>query len=263
MSKHYPVIGSLILLAIIGGAVVWNSSTSIVHSSAPPVGNDGPSNPLVAINQKARLARLGGETATRDLVDEIFRMSDFAQDFAELDDAIKERLVRAELNYQNGRGKSSCSEFRIVHAVNQLVDRIGAPAYTRTNLYEVRRLRSNLLPYTPDIQGGRSKPETRKGQKFSNSMSPLETFFVAVTLIQQKRHNPEYQLTNDEWVALHGGQRTSAANKRFNDEMQRRRLESKRSEEVREAVTAGLMKMNPFTMLALPDQVLNTLGIER
>lgn len=263
MGKHYSVIGSLTLLALISGGVLWSISGSTAHYPQSAAGNDGPANPLVAINQKARLANLGGQPAIRDLVDEIFAMSDFAQEFAELDDAIKERLVRAELNYQNSHGKSNCSEFRIVHAVNQLADRVGTPAYTRTNIFEVRRLRANLVPYIPDIQGGRKKNQPRNGQKFGNAMSPLETFFVAVTLVQQKRHNPEYQLTNDEWVALHGGQRTAAANQRFNEEMQRRRVNSKRTEEVRQAVAAGLAKMNPFTMLALPDQVLNTLGIER
>ena len=98
------------------------------------------------------------------------------------------------------------------------------------------------------------------------SSKPLaigEGFFVAVTLIQQKRHNPEYQLTNDEWIALHGGKRTADGHKKFNEEMQQRRINSTRSEEVRQAVEAGISALGPFELLGLPDQLLNTLGIER
>jgi hypothetical protein len=261
MRKRYFVIGSLVLLALIGGSALWSISESTAHSSQPAI--DGPSNPLVTIKQKARAAKDGGKAETRELVDEMVRMSDLAQEFAELDDAVKERLVAAEMNYRNSHAKSRCSEFRIVHAVNRLADRMGTPAYTRTNVFEVRRLRANLLPYVSDMQAARSQNELRKAQKHAPPMSPLETFFVAVTVIQQKRHNPEYQLTNEEWIALHGGQRTSEANKRFNHEMQRRRVDSRRSEEVRQAIAARLMVMNPFDMLSLPDEFLNTLGIER
>lgn len=263
MRKRYLVMGSLVLLALIGGSALWSSSGSTAHTRQPALKNDGPPNPLVTIKQKTRAAKDGGEAETRELVDEMFRMSDFAQEFAELDDAIKQRLVGAEMNHRNEHNKSRCSEFRIVHAVNRLAARMGTPAYTRTNVFEVRRLRANLLPYTSDMEGRRSQNELRKGQKHAASMSPLETFFVAVTLIQQKRHNPEYQLTNEEWIALHGAQRSSEANKKFNNEMQRRRVDSRRSEEVRQAIAARLMVMNPFDMLSLPGEFLNTLGIER
>jgi hypothetical protein len=263
MKKRYSLIGSFILLVLLGGSAFWNMSRSTAHSSPPSAAADEEPNPLAKINQKARAAKDGGETATRELVDEMFRSFDFAQQFGELDDSIKDRLVRAELNHKTNRGKSSCAEQRVVHAVNLLADKIGAPAYTRTNLFEVRRVRANLLAYTPDLQERRYKTDLRKGQKQTTAMSPLETFFIAVTLIQQKRHNPEYQLTNDEWIALHGGKRTADGHKKFNEEMQQRRINSTRSEEVRQAVEAGISALGPFELLGLPDQLLNTLGIER
>jgi hypothetical protein len=105
--------------------------------------------------------------------------------------------------------------------------------------------------------------EQRNGQKEKTLMSPLETFFVALTLIQQKRHNPEYQLTNDEWIALHGGKRIAGGNRKFNDEMQQRRLSSTRTDEVRKAVEKGIMSLSPLGMFQLPEEFLNTLGIER
>ena len=263
MKKRYMSIGSLIMLALLGGSAVWSMSGSAAHSSPPPVAPDEGSNPLFKINQKARAAKTGDEAATRELVDEIFRSVDFAQQFAELDDSIKDRLVRAELNNKKSQGNSSCSEQRVVHAVNQLADRIGTPAYTRTNVFEVRRLRANLLIYTSDLQERRVKNGLRKGQKQDVMMSPLETFFVAVTLIQQKRHNPEYQLTNDEWIALHGGKRIAGGARKFDEEMKQRQLNSARTEEVRHAVQKGISSMSPLDMLQLPDELLNTLGIER
>jgi hypothetical protein len=262
MKKRY-IIGSLIVLALVVGSAFWNMSRSTANTNPTPVSNDRASNPLVTINQKARAARGGDETATRELVDEMFSQLDLATDFAELDESIKERLVRAELNSVKKNGNSSCSEQRIVHAVNLLAKRIGAPAYTNTNVFEVRRLRANLLVHTPEVFGPRYKTDFRKGQKHNSKMSPVETFYVAIQLIQQKRYNPEYQLTNDEWIALHGGKRMLGADQKFNEEMQQRRSASTRSEEVRQAVYKGITSMSPFDMLNLPAELLDVLGIER
>jgi hypothetical protein len=247
----------------LGGSAFWNLSRSTADTNRPLAADDEEPNSLVKINKKARAAKAGGEAATRELVDEMFRSFDFAQEFAELDDSIKDRLVRAELNHKKSHGKSSCSEQRVVHAVNLLADRVGTPAYTRTNVFEVRRLRANLLLYTSDLQERHNKNGLRKGQKQDVMMSPLETFFVTVSLIQQKLSNPEYQLTNDEWIALHGGKRTVGGTQKFNDEMKQRRIDSTRSEEVSQAVYAGITAMGPFDVLSLPDEVLTTLGIER
>lgn len=263
MKKHYMLNGSLILLVLLGGTTFWNLSRSSAHTNSAPTANNGELNPLVKINQKARAAKSGGEAATRELVDEIFRSFDFAHQFAEIDDSIKDRLVRAELNHKTGNGKSSCSEQRMVHAINLLADRIGTPIYTRTNVFEVRRLRASLLPYTSDLQERRSNDGLREDQKHDMSMSPLETFFVAVTLIQQKQHNAEYQLTNDEWIALHGGKRNVDGSKKFSYEMQQRRVSSTRTDEVRKAVEKGITSMSPFDLVQLPEELLNTLGIER
>jgi hypothetical protein len=263
MKKRYMSIGSLILLALLGGSAVWNMSGSAAHSSPRRVAPDEESNPLVKINQKARAAKDGDETATRELVEQMFLSLDLAQQFAELDDSIKDRLVRAELNHKKRNGNSSCSEQRVVHAVNLLADRIGTPAYTRTNVFEVRRLRANLLLYTSDLRERRINNGLRKGQKEDVMMSPLETFFVAVTLIQQKRHNPEYQLTNDEWIALHGGKRSAGGARKFEEEIKQRHLNSARTEEVRQAIQKGFAAMSPLDMLQLPEELLNTLGIER
>jgi hypothetical protein len=263
MKKRYVLNGSLILLVLLGGTSVWNMSRPTARANPTPAAHNEELNPLVRINQKARAAKSGGEPAIRELVDEIFLSFDFAQQFAEIDESIKDRLVRAELNRYASHGKSSCSERRVVQAVNRLADRIGTPAYTHTNLFEVRRLRAGLLAYTPDLQDRRPNDNVGKNQKQDVSMSPLETFFVTVTLIQQKQHNPEYQLTNDEWIALHGNKRSLEGSNKFSEEMQQRRISSTRTEEVRKAVEKGITSMRPLDLLQLPDELLGTLGIER
>jgi hypothetical protein len=138
-------------------------SRSTAQPALPNAGDEA-ANPLITINEKARAARNGDETATRELVDEMFRSFDIAAEFAELDESIKDRLVRAQLNHRSKHGRSNSSEARIVHAVNLLADRIGTPAYTRTNVFEVRRLRANLLPQTPELSGPRYMSEQRNGQ---------------------------------------------------------------------------------------------------
>ena len=263
MKKRYLVNGSLVLLALLAGTTCWNLSRTAAHTNLRRAATDEDRNPLVKINQKARAAKSGGEAATRELVDEMFRSFDFAQQFAELDDSIKDRLVRAELNHKRSNGKSSCSEQRVVRAVNLLADKIGTPAYTHTNVFEVRRLRASLLSYTSDLQEGRSNNGLHQGQKDQSSMSPLEAFFVTVTLVQQKQHNPEYQLTNDEWIALHGGKRTVDGSRKFSYEMQQRRISSTRTDEVQKAVEKGITSMSPLDLFQLPEEFLNTLGIER
>jgi len=262
MKKRNLVISFVLLLGLLGGSALFTISRSTANSNPRAGAEKGSANPLVAVNKKARAARSGDENAIRELVDEMFRSFDVAQEFGEIDESVKERLVQAEISHRTNRGKSSCSEYRIVHAVNLLADRVGAPHYTRTNVFEVRRLRSNVLITTPEMQEPRHKNDLSKAKK-QNTMSPIETFFVAITLIQQKRHNPEYQLTNDEWIALHGGKRTSGTGQKFSDEMARRRVDSNRSEEVRRAVERGVSNMSPFELLSLPEELLNTLGIER
>jgi hypothetical protein len=94
-------------------------------------------------------------------------------------------------------------------------------------------------------------------------MSPLEAFFVAVSLLQQKQYNVEFQLTNDEWTALHGGARASRTNGQFLDEMDARRADATRTNEIEQAVEKSFAQMGAAEMLGLPEQLLDTLGVER
>lgn len=264
MRNRITVVISLLLCCAAGGGAIWANSgpTARGRSWQDERGGGQTSNPLVSVKEKARAAKSNDEAAIRALADEIFSMFNFDQAPAGMDDAIKERLVRAEIKYRQGRAKGS-QEFRVAHMVNLLAHKLGAPDYARTNVLEVRRLRMSLLPYTSGLRAQSPADETRKGEKRSASMSPLEAFVVAVSLLQQKRFNVEYQLTNDEWVALHGGKRSAGSGAKFLEEMKARRRDSRRTDEIDEAIGRGFAAMSPSQILGLPEELLNTLGVER
>ena len=255
---------ALLLCCAVGSGAIWatTSLTAQSHSQNDARGAALAANPLASLKEKARAAKGNDEAAVRALADETFRIFNLDQAPAGMDDAIKERLVRAELRYRHGRGKGT-PEFKVAHMVNQLAHKLGAPDYARTNVLEVRRLRMGLRPYTSDLRTQSQADETKKAEKHSASMSPLEAFFVAVSLIQQKRFNAEYQLTDDEWVALHGGRRAAGSSEKFLAEMSARRRDAARTEELDLAIGRGFASMSPSQLLSLPDELLNTLGVER
>ena len=254
--RNQAIVSLLLSCAVVVGAMWATSnsitSNSIAHASAEVDDGCG----LTSVNAKAQAAKGGDEAAIRELADEMFRLFQFDQAPAGMDDAIKERLVRAEINYRWGSHKVDPSEFRVVHVVNRLADRLGAPAYARTNVFEVRRLRTDLLPNTADLQ------TLSMADELGAPMSPLERLLRGLAP-QQKRHNVEFQLTNDEWRALHGGRRAARTNEQFRAEMEARRGDSSRGDEIEQAIDKGFAAMSAAEMFSLPEQLLDTLGVER
>ena len=159
---------------------------------------------VARINSKAELLNTGDESVIRDLADEVFASFDADLVPAEIKDSMKDRIVRAEVNYRSGHGKP-VSEFGVVRMTNMLMKKLGAPAYAQTNVYEVRRLEMNFLPFLSKFIGkkpaGRNQGPKALGSSFNPEMSPLEAVAIANLLFQQKRVNPVYQVTHDEWVA--------------------------------------------------------------
>lgn len=255
--RNQAAVPLLLCCAVLAGALWATSNSTASNSSAPAPREIDDGCGLTSVNAKALAAKGGDEASVRALADEMFRLFEFDQAPAGMDDAIKERLVRAEFNYRNGSHKVDPSEFRIVHVVNRIADRLGAPAYARTNVFEVRRLRTDLLPYTSDLQTGGADAE------FGAALSPLEAFFFAVSLLQQKRHNVEFQLTNDEWRALHGGARAGGSSGQFRGEMSARLSDTSRGDEMQQAIDKGFAAMSAAEILSLPEQLLDTLGVER
>lgn len=282
MRKRNTAMISLLLLCAVTGGAILITSNSVAQSN--PEASEGeaqssaegkPSSPLSNINGRARAANNGGgETEIRALADEIFTTYQFDEDPAGVGDSIKERLVRAEISYRGGQGQQGISDVSIVRAVNYLAYKLGAPAYAQTDVFELRRMKAAILPYTDDLQARSRAAELTNGipvgdQKTNANdantptMSPLEAIFFMTALAQQKQFNPEYQLTNEEFVALHGNRRQAESDKMFRGEMQSRLGDSSRSNQLVQQVEKRAATMTLSEIVNLPEELMYVLGIEK
>lgn len=280
MRKRNTLIISLLLVCVVAGGAIWLTSNSTAQSkleankgdaqSSLPEGK--PANPLININGKARTANnSGGETEIRALADEIFATYQFDEAPAGVGDIIKDRLVRAELSYRSGQGQKGISDGSIVRAVNYLAYKLGAPAYAQTDVFELRRMKSAILPYTGDLQARSREAEvaafssgdqkTDANDANTPTMSPLEAIVFMTALVQQKQSNPEYQLTNEEFVALRGNKRQANSDKMFRSEMQSRVSDSNRSRQLVQQVEKHAATMSLSEIVNLPDELMYVLGI--
>ena len=197
------VLLSLTLCALVVGAVWlgYKSSTAVHASASAP--DEAALPPLARLNAKARAARTHDETAVRALVEESFNVVALNNAPAGMTDAIKDRLTRAEMNWRRG-ATTGISDASVARTVNHLADKFNAPAYARTNRYEVRLLHTALLPYLPDFIGRDNTGSTQMtvGSSINHErMSPLEAAFVTAMLLRQKQTNPDYQMTHDEQIS--------------------------------------------------------------
>jgi hypothetical protein len=122
----------------------------------------------------------------------------------------------------------------------------------------------NVLPLVPNFLGGqRNRRGDAPNASINTELSPLQAVFVMGRLMQQKRNVPDSQLTNDEWVAFHGGRRTAQSKALFQTAMESRRGDSTRSVAIDQAIKRGVTNLSPAELLSLPDRVLDALGVER
>ena len=270
MRKRTTAVICLFLFCVLAGGSVWITSNSTAQSNGETNGDAQVStveakhsNPLISINNKGRAADNGGEAEVRALADEIFTTYQFNEAPAKLGDSIKERLVRAELSYREGKTQQGISDASVVRAVNYLAYKVGAPGYARTNVYEFRRMKLALLPYTADLQKRSRAASANANDPKVPSMSPLEATVFMVLLVQQKQYNPEYQLTNHEFIELHGGKRHAKSEKQFRNEMQSRKNNSSRSDELKQIVEKKAAAMTVSEIVNLPDELMFVLGVEK
>ncbi len=109
-----------------------------------------------------------------------------------------DRVARAEADYQSG-AHTPAHEIDIVRAVNHLMEGVGAPQWARTSLPEVHKLRMHLLVGYPHLIASPQPPDSKGHRKpLADTMSPLESAFIATTLVFQKAYNPDYMFTPAE-----------------------------------------------------------------
>lgn len=153
--------------------------------------------PLDQINLAAHNVTNGDEPPIRFLLDATLAAHGLDRRISASAASIKDRLVTAEMSYQNGN--TGIDEERVVAVVNQLADRFKAPPYAYTNIAEVRKVRVRMLTLYPELIG-RGPAVTRDDSRphFEEKMGPIEAFHLTATLLYQKVFNPEYQLSTVE-----------------------------------------------------------------
>ena len=215
---------------------------------------------METINQKAKDARTGNLNDAKDLVSEIIRVAGFEGELAGLaTTALKNRVGKAESRYRRGQ-TSGIPETKIVRTINGLARKFNLPTFARTDLYEVRKLRFELLPNLPQLinQKTQGLQPVTVGAEFDSPMSPAEAFLIFSLMIQQKLSNQEYQMTYAErgnrWSAMHRHQpgQTPSPNPFPN-----------RNREMKEAIRQGIASTSGSDAMQLSDVTLNTLGIEQ
>lgn len=159
-------------------------------------------NPDAEIDEKASRARGGDENAVRELADAVFR----ALPIGEVPDVIarpyKERVIRSEINYRNGR-RQGIAEANIVRLIDELAARFDAPDYARTSPDEVRMLRltfAEIMPHFIPRQPfqGANAVEERAVFSVAPQMSPLEAVYITSHLLWQKQHSAYALFTQAE-----------------------------------------------------------------
>jgi hypothetical protein len=183
----------LILSALAVGGWAQNS---------PPGGQHVAYSTPQSIEKKASLANADDPNSIRGLVDEVFNFPRaFPRMPNEMQDMAKNRLVQAEILYKQGK-KPGIEERDIVATLNDLADKLSAPAHSKTTPSQVRLVRMSLALSQPKFMGtGLTHDGIALGESVSSAMSPLQAAHLISTVIDQKVLNPDFQVSPEEWEA--------------------------------------------------------------
>jgi len=184
------------MFVVLMAGAVWLAAAQKTITADTNKPNQTPS--WERINHAAMKASKGDATAVGALADEVLAHHGIDQAMGALQSRIRTRLVAAEVDYQNGNS-AGLTEDNVVAAVNHLAQRFNAPAYAYTTVDEVKTTRLQMLTLYPNLMG-RGPAVTRDDSKphFDKSMSPIEAFHTAATLVVQKVFNPDFQVTLEE-----------------------------------------------------------------
>jgi hypothetical protein len=215
MKKGFVLLFSLLVFGLVIGGTMWHNANSFAQIVIPPEGGTTELDwKLNQIDEKALEAQGNEEPAVRELADEVFNKAAFAIIPVADREAMKERVLNAEMDYRNGRSEGIAEE-NIVQTVNELADKLNAPDFARTSALQVRVLRAGLLNDYPNFiaqdttsgeigvlpaDGGEPSWGVAIGDSVSSTMSPLEAVYVTALMLEQKILNESYQYTPEEWV---------------------------------------------------------------
>ncbi|SRR6266581_2711436 len=152
------------------------------------------------IEEKALLAKPEDPDSIRALATDVL---DYQMRFprmpAALESTVKERLVRAEIAYRQGSGPG-VEEQNIVYLVDFLSEKFGTPGYSKTSPRQVRVLRMSLLRWAPVFMGqGMTRADMHIGDSINATLSPLQSVYLIIHVIDHKIWDADFQLTPAEW----------------------------------------------------------------
>ncbi len=156
-------------------------------------------NPISQIDEKAARAVGNDENSIRELSNSVVDWAVMGQLPSFLTEPYKERLARAEVNYRSGV-TPGITGHNIVLLIDDLVQKLEAPEYARTDDDEVFNLRANLAAGAPHLVGNFSQANSKNAAAIGpeDKLSPIEAVFVTRQLIMQKEINEAFQTTPAE-----------------------------------------------------------------
>jgi hypothetical protein len=272
---------SLVLFLLVGVAcsALWLAKSQPVQGRAPSAPQDTKSrNPLDGLNRKAKASKGTDSVAVYDITGEVITTFAPTEVPAFTQEAMKERVGRAELNYRQGADKG-ISEVKVAKTVNQLADKFALPDYAKVSVAMVRTARVVLMLQVPALigQGNPTDKKLKKkiGSSISPFMSPLEATALTLFLFQQKTLNEEFQVSHKEFY--------ENLNQRQMEKWEQSRAQrdgttpntvpqagpsmsvksSTKTEDTRRAIKRAAAEMRPDDLLNLADSSLDTLGVKR
>jgi len=152
------------------------------------------------LNDHGSLAQQGDQNSVRALADAVFSFPAAHPPIpAAIERVMKDRLVRAEISYRQGK-TSSVREEDVVSLINSIARKIGAPDYVLTSASQIRHSRMLLAVAEPQFMGeGMARPGTNLNEAIDPTMSPLQAAHLIGFLATQKAIAAEFQVTPEEW----------------------------------------------------------------
>lgn len=230
------------------------------------------------VEEKAGLLQDNNQDTFRALADEIFQANrgfgilslttgiSVSKIPASLDAVIKDRLVYAEMQYRQGRGRP-VTEDQIIKLTNMLADEFGLPAYAHTNQSQVRSMRMFLMHYNPTLMGIIPLGD-EGGKSISDDLSPLQATHLLLEVIGHKLSDHTFQLApGEEWdqhqaklKAERESVRKSGSTKVTYTVVA---VNNTRAAEVNAAIGNHVKTMSPVEALSLLETGFDTLGIAK
>lgn len=268
------------------GALLWNFRTRRTQAKAVDVPTVEWNSRWLRVEEKAKAAEAADPDAVRALADEVFGQPHlFGTLPASVKDSMEERVIEAELNYMNGRGRA-LTHNNVAQLINWLSDELSLSSYARTSEHQILDVRFRSLMFTPRFMGkGLSQREDGAllsvGESANPEMSPLQACYLAMFAIDLKLGNPDYQVAPDELETLRYQQTLS----RWESYQRTQLLETgepgtpvqqeshskptlvarsgSKHLELARAAEAHLLTLSPEESITLGQSALDALGIER